>query len=223
MALRFNDLLNPYIKRWQDDEENRKTTTPLKELPNTPDTRVRGLINPSSSSSSPSYSFSPSNLKSSQMVKQSTSDSGIFSPTAFAKYSQDNKETPDWLKPIGFALESPFRIPAVNRLFSSAAKVAGGENAIADNAPINTYSTDTRNSFLNKSADVLGGLAGFGLSPRVMGYNGGDANIFKAGNNVAEGASTKLVPAEPSCRCSSSAGAGSGDICDCGSVSGAGQ
>lgn len=110
----------------------------------------------------------------------------IFGKKSWSTYKTNNPNTPGAIKPIGYALESPFRVPLINRI----TRAMTGEEGLASNAPVKTYSTDTGNSFLNKGADIFGNLAGIVTKPKTMGANG--INMLTIGDDIGKLAATNI-------------------------------
>jgi hypothetical protein len=119
---------------------------------------------------------------------------------SYDKYAQNNPDTPNWLKPLGYAVETPYRIPFVNRLLNSASETAVGKEGLADNAVSKQYSQNA-GKIGNVIADIAGAGLGMGVNPANQGLNqiGNAAEMFalkqlsKNGVNIATKEGAKLA------------------------------
>lgn len=126
-----------------------------------------------------------------------TTNSGATAPDeVFGKESWDyfkkmHPDTPDgFFSGLGYVLETPYRIPVLNRFLDGAAKSFGGEKAIAKNSPLEGYSKDTGSKIINKLADMGGTMAGLASvntgTPGQNLLNFGDDIAAKVGGKVTE-------------------------------------
>ncbi|MDP4147499.1 MAG: hypothetical protein Q8936_24025, partial [Bacillota bacterium] len=116
---------------------------------------------------------------------------------SYSQYAQNNPDTPNILKPLGYALETPFRNPLVNNILGSAAKTVGGENAIADNAPIKQYSNSTGNKAIDTVGNYAGDMLGL-LSTPITGIGTTtNKNLLNGADEIANLVSGKVASKLP--------------------------
>lgn len=133
----------------------------------------------------------------SSSLETPTTNSGATAPDeVFGKESWDyfkkmHPDTPDgFFSGLGYLLETPYRVPVLNRFLDGAAKSFGGEKAIAKNSPLEGYSKDTGSKIINKLADMGGTMAGLASvntgTPGQNLLNFGDDIAAKVGGKVTE-------------------------------------
>ncbi|MDP4147383.1 MAG: LPD38 domain-containing protein, partial [Bacillota bacterium] len=101
------------------------------------------------------------------------------------------------LKPLGYALETPYRIPLVNNILGEASKAVGGENAIADNAPMKQYSNSTGNKAIDTVGSYAGNMLGL-LSTPITGLGtASNKNLLNGADDIANLVSEKVASKLP--------------------------
>jgi hypothetical protein len=113
----------------------------------------------------------------------------IIGKPAWEQYKETHTETPNLIKPLGFALETFNRIPVTQRLMSNAANALSGGNAYLVDAQGNKQApADTGSKILNTATDVGGQLLGMGLAGP-----GGGTNLLNATDDISKLAGDKVA------------------------------
>ncbi|MGL4107266.1 hypothetical protein [Clostridium sp. LP20] len=184
----FDELRN---KLSGDFESGYNTRVANYEIKRKKDEEERQLYNNSLSSRLPTTNTQKTNLG-------VNPPSEVFGKESYEYFKKNHPDTPDgFFSGLGYALETPYRIPVINKIFGSASKTMGGEKAIAENAPMNMYKDTTGNKVVDKVAELGGnmlGLASFqGLTPGQNLLNVGDDIATRGANELGSKISNPLL------------------------------
>ena len=132
-----------------------------------------------------------SSLETPKTNSGATAPDEVFGKESWDYFKKMHPDTPDgFFSGLGYVLETPYRIPVLNRFLDGAAKSFGGEKAIAKNSPLEGYSKDTGSKIINKLADMGGTMAGLASvntgTPGQNLLNFGDDIAAKVGGKVTE-------------------------------------
>jgi len=123
----------------------------------------------------------------------------VFGKKSFDYFSKQQDETmkkygkeplsKGW-KTWGYIMDTPNRIPGVNRAMDSAAKALLGEEEYDKSYTESKYNKDTGNKVLNKVADLGGNIAGLALNP---GGSFGSSSMLNVADDVANSVANKVT------------------------------
>jgi hypothetical protein len=120
----------------------------------------------------------------------------VFGKDAYDEFKKTHAETPNWLQPIGFGLETFNRIPLTQRLMNKGAEFMGVDRVDMQGNKLETMSTG------NKTLDTLTDIGGNILGAAMTGGGGGGKSLLNAtddfsrlvGGKVASKTGGKLLP-----------------------------
>lgn len=109
-----------------------------------------------------------------------------FKPkTSYEKFKDANPNTPSFLKPLGYALETPYRIPFTQRLLTKASDFLGAGSYDQKGNKIDSMSTGSK--VVDGLTDVGGALIGSAFT------GGSGANLLTGTDKVAEYGAGKIA------------------------------
>lgn len=176
----------------------RETNSVKQAAKNLPVTRLQGFNKEEFKKTLPTFTPQPRDFVDlralDQTVPQPVDQNNLSS---WEKYKQANPDQPQLLQKVGYTLDTPYRIPAVNKFFKGVDDKLFGGGLYADKAGPNLYTPEGGNKVVNKIAEMAGnmvGLAGTTSGGGVNLLNATDDIGLLAGRKVAEKTANKLLP-----------------------------